>query len=116
PARPGARAQRLGARARGRGHGERGGGRRPPRLRRPPARPQAHGPGGDRRGGGGGPVSGRLTVVGLGPGSRDQLTVAADGERAAAQVVVGYRAYLDRLPAALAGGRREAYELGEERA
>jgi precorrin-3B C17-methyltransferase len=60
-------------------------------------------------------VSGRLAVVGIGPGAPDQLTGAAAGELAAADVVVGYRAYLDLLPAGLTAGRREAYGLGEER-
>lgn len=60
-------------------------------------------------------MSGRLAVVGIGPGSPDQLTQAAVKELAAAEVLVGYRAYLDRLPVALYGGRREPYELGDER-
>jgi precorrin-3B C17-methyltransferase len=60
-------------------------------------------------------VSGRLAVVGMGPGSMDQLTRAAEQELASAEVLVGYRAYLDLLPPELAPGRREAYELGEER-
>ncbi len=60
-------------------------------------------------------MSGRLAVVGIGPGSHDQLTQAAVNELAAAEVLVGYRAYLDRLPAALAPGRREPSELGDER-
>ena len=60
-------------------------------------------------------MSGRLSVVGVGPGALDQLTRAAATALAEAEVVVGYRAYLDRLPASLAPGRREGYELGEER-
>lgn len=60
-------------------------------------------------------MSGRLAVVGIGPGSPDQLTQAAVKELAAAEVLVGYRAYLDQLPVALAPGRREPYELGDER-
>jgi precorrin-3B C17-methyltransferase len=60
-------------------------------------------------------VSGRLAVVGIGPGSSDQLTRAAESELAAAEIVIGYRAYLDQLPVELAPGRREPYELGEER-
>jgi cobalt-precorrin 5A hydrolase/precorrin-3B C17-methyltransferase len=60
-------------------------------------------------------MSGRLAVIGIGPGSTDQLTQAAVKELAAAEVLVGYRAYLDQLPAALAPGRREPYGLGDER-
>jgi precorrin-3B C17-methyltransferase len=60
-------------------------------------------------------VSGRLAVVGIGPGSTEQLTRAAESELAAAEVLIGYRAYLDQLPVELAPGRREPYELGEER-
>ena len=60
-------------------------------------------------------MSGRLTVVGVGPGALDQLTRAAEKALEEAEVLVGYRAYLDRLPASLAPGRREGYELGEER-
>jgi precorrin-3B C17-methyltransferase len=61
-------------------------------------------------------MGGRLAVVGIGPGSPDQLTQAALRELAAAELLVGYRAYLDQLPAAVAPGRREAYGLGQERA
>jgi len=60
-------------------------------------------------------MRGRLAVVGIGPGSSDQLTQAAAKELATAAVLVGYRSYLDQLPEALAPGRREPYELGEER-
>ena len=59
--------------------------------------------------------TGRLAVVGIGPGSPDQLTRAAAGELATAELLVGYGAYLDLLPAVLAPGRRESYGLGEER-
>ena len=60
-------------------------------------------------------MSGRLAVVGIGPGSPDQLTQTAVRELASADLVVGYRGYLDQLPPALAPGRREPYGLGEER-
>jgi precorrin-3B C17-methyltransferase len=60
-------------------------------------------------------VSGRLAIVGLGPGSPDLLTAAAAAELAAAELLVGYRRYLDGIPARLAGGIREPYELGQER-
>ena len=60
-------------------------------------------------------MNGRLAVVGLGPGSPGQLTRAAAEELAHAEVLVGYRAYLDQVPVSLASGRREAFALGEER-
>ena len=42
---------------------------------------------------------GELVVVGLGPGGPDGRTVEADGALADVQHVVGYRPYLERLPA-----------------
>jgi precorrin-3B C17-methyltransferase len=60
-------------------------------------------------------MTGRLAVVGIGPGAVDQLTVAAAAELAAAEVLVGYSGYLDQLPATMAPGRREAYPIGDER-
>jgi precorrin-3B C17-methyltransferase len=43
-------------------------------------------------------MSGSLTVVGLGPGDARWLTPEADGALAAADVLFGYGAYLDRAP------------------
>jgi precorrin-3B C17-methyltransferase len=43
-------------------------------------------------------MSGRLTVVGLGPGDDGFLTPQADATLAAADAVYGYAAYLDRVP------------------
>ena len=60
-------------------------------------------------------MRGQLAVVGTGPGSTDHLTAAALKELAAAELVIGYRGYLDQLPAAIAPGTREAFGLGEER-
>ncbi|HVB76244.1 MAG TPA: precorrin-3B C(17)-methyltransferase [Candidatus Nitrosotalea sp.] len=60
-------------------------------------------------------MSGRLTVVGIGPGSVEQLTIAARAELGAAELLVGYAAYLSQIPVEVAGGRREAYALGDER-
>lgn len=59
-------------------------------------------------------MSGRLAVVGLGPGSAGQLTAEALAELRSAELIVGYRGYLELLPQGV-GARREAYELGEER-
>ena len=52
-------------------------------------------------------MSGRLTVVGLGPGEPGQLTPEAMAALAAASDLVGYASYLDRLPAR-DGQRRHA--------
>lgn len=60
-------------------------------------------------------MRGRLAVVGTGPGSMDQLTTAALKELTEAELVIGYRGYLDQLPAEVAPGRRETFGLGEER-
>ena len=57
---------------------------------------------------------GRLTLVGLGPGSPDLLAPRARRELREADVVVGYRAYLEPLRAWLPEGRLLSYELGEE--
>jgi precorrin-3B C17-methyltransferase len=43
-------------------------------------------------------VSGRLTVIGLGPGDGRWLTPEASAALASAQAVYGYGAYLDRVP------------------
>ena len=60
-----------------------------------------------------GQARGVLTVVGLGPGTPAWRTPAADRAIASATHLVGYRGYLDMLPA---GGDqvRHAYALGEE--
>jgi len=42
-------------------------------------------------------VSGRLYIVGLGPGAKDQMTGAALAALADAELVVGYRAYVELL-------------------
>lgn len=43
-------------------------------------------------------MSGKLTVIGLGPGSAGQLTPEASDALRAADVVFGYGPYLDRVP------------------
>ena len=50
-----------------------------------------------------GKPSGALAVVGLGPGAPDQLTPAARAAIAGAEVVIGYRAYLELVAPLLAG-------------
>jgi precorrin-3B C17-methyltransferase len=57
---------------------------------------------------------GRLFIVGLGPGDPALLTGQARAAVAAAEIVVGYRAYLDRAGQLLAGKRLEAGQLGDE--
>jgi len=49
------------------------------------------------------PPRGRLLIVGTGPGSPDHLTPAAREALHRADVVVGYRTYLDLIPELLAG-------------
>jgi precorrin-3B C17-methyltransferase len=57
---------------------------------------------------------GRLFVVGLGPGTAELLTPQAREALAEAEVVVGYRAYLEQAGDLLTGKRLEAGELGGE--
>lgn len=58
---------------------------------------------------------GRLAIVGLGPGSPDLLTAAAAAELSAAEILIGYRGYLEHIPPDASPARREPYALGEER-
>src|ERR1700733_900161 len=58
-------------------------------------------------------MKGKITVVGLGPGSVSQLTPEASDALQAADVVYGYGPYLDRVPVR-EGQRREASDNGEE--
>jgi precorrin-3B C17-methyltransferase len=58
-------------------------------------------------------VSGKLTVIGLGPGSAGQLTPEASDALRAADVVFGYGPYLARVPER-AGQRRQASDNREE--
>ena len=67
-------------------------GDRDPATRHPAAAAVA-GPGDE-----GGPGPGRVDVVGLGPGGRDWLTPQAAAVLAAADDVVGYVTYVDRVP------------------
>ena len=60
-----------------------------------------------------GRARGVLTVVGLGPGTPAWRTPAADRAIRGAAHLVGYRGYLDQVPAG-AGQVRHAHELGEE--
>jgi precorrin-3B C17-methyltransferase len=58
---------------------------------------------------------GRLAIVGLGPGAVELMTAAAAAELAAAEILIGYRAYLDQVPLDASPARREPFALGEER-
>jgi precorrin-3B C17-methyltransferase len=53
-------------------------------------------------------VSGSLVIVGLGPGSAELLTPAAARALEAATDLVGYEAYLDRIPNIASSQRRHA--------
>ena len=50
-------------------------------------------------------MSGRLTVVGIGPGPQDWITPAASAALATADELYGYGPYLDRVPGHLAQAR-----------
>ena len=58
-------------------------------------------------------MSGKLTVIGLGPGSAGQITPEASDALQAADVIFGYGPYLDRVPER-AGQRRQASDNREE--
>jgi len=58
-------------------------------------------------------MTGKLTVIGLGPGSAGQLTLEANAALQAADVLFGYQPYLDRVPE-LAGQRREGSDNRQE--
>ena len=60
-------------------------------------------------------MTGRLTVVGLGPGNHGSITPEAAGALAAAAAVYGYEAYLDRVPVR-AGQARHPSNNREEQA
>jgi precorrin-3B C17-methyltransferase len=60
-------------------------------------------------------MSGRLVVVGLGPGDPRYLTPDAEEALAAAEAIYGYGPYLDRVPVR-AGQTRHASNNREERA
>ena len=57
---------------------------------------------------------GRLSIVGLGPGSEDWRTPEADAAVRAATDLVGYGLYLDLLGGSAEGKARHDYALGEE--
>jgi len=48
-------------------------------------------------------TKGRLSIIGTGPGSAEQLTFAAHKAILAADVIIGYKTYLDLIPELLAG-------------
>jgi len=57
---------------------------------------------------------GRLAIVGIGPGSAEGRTGAAEAALRAATDWVGYRLYLDLLEPLAAGKNRHEFELGAE--
>jgi precorrin-3B C17-methyltransferase len=58
-------------------------------------------------------MTGRLTVIGLGPGSINQLTPEASNALQSAEVLFGYAPYLDRVPERM-GQRRQASDNRQE--
>lgn len=58
-------------------------------------------------------MTGRLAIIGLGPGADDLRTPQADAELARATDILGYATYLDRVPAR-PGQRRHASDNREE--
>jgi len=61
-----------------------------------------------------GRARGRLSIVGIGPGTPGWRTPEAERWLASATDLVGYHLYLDLLGPAAAGKRRHGYELGAE--
>ncbi len=59
-------------------------------------------------------MSGKLSVIGIGPGGLEHLTPAARGALEAADVVVGYRPYLDLVAPLLAGKETLASGMRQE--
>ena len=59
-------------------------------------------------------MSGKLYLVGLGPGGPRHLTAEALSALEEAEAVVGYRAYIDQAGAALSGKELVVMELGQE--
>lgn len=58
---------------------------------------------------------GRLSVIGIGPGTNDWRAPEATNEIARATDIVGYKLYLDLLGPLMEGKIRHDYALGEER-
>jgi cobalt-precorrin 5A hydrolase/precorrin-3B C17-methyltransferase len=58
---------------------------------------------------------GKLWLVGIGPGSLDLMTPRARRALRDADIVIGYRAYLEQLLPIVAELRTQGYELGQER-
>ncbi|MBI2166257.1 MAG: precorrin-3B C(17)-methyltransferase [Chloroflexi bacterium] len=60
------------------------------------------------------PLSGKITVVGIGPGSLEDLTPRAARAIEESQVVVGYRWYLELIGGLLEGKTVQAFGMGQE--
>jgi precorrin-3B C17-methyltransferase len=58
-------------------------------------------------------MSGELTVIGLGPGNADQMTPEAARALEAADMLFGYKSYLERVPTR-SGQRRASSDNGDE--
>lgn len=55
-----------------------------------------------------------LKVLGIGPGDRRELTLRAQTILGEAEVILGYRTYVERLREILEGKKVGAFEMGEE--
>jgi precorrin-4 C11-methyltransferase len=64
--------------------------------------------------GGGDRLPGRLTIIGIGPGAPDLLTVRAINALARAEVVVGYERYIHQLGSRVAGKETRGSAIGHE--
>lgn len=61
-----------------------------------------------------GQARGHLMIVGIGPGHRDGITIAALNALEQAQDIVGYRGYIELLPAYIRRKTCHIYEIGQE--
>jgi len=59
-------------------------------------------------------VSGKITVIGIGPGALEMMTSAARNSIEEAQILLGYRTYLDLIREICTNIPREASGMGQE--
>lgn len=59
-------------------------------------------------------TTGKIYLVGLGPGDAQYLTPAGSAALASSEVVVGYRAYIEQISGPLEGKEIVSMELGQE--
>jgi cobalt-precorrin 5A hydrolase / precorrin-3B C17-methyltransferase len=61
-----------------------------------------------------GTARGHLAIIGIGPGRADWRTGAAEAALRRADIIVGYRLYLDLIADLIVDKQQRAYDLGEE--